>query len=67
MTLKFSVNLQISELGECVDDDAEDDVQSNRGDEDEKRQMKNDEESELLEGLVQRVTNNFLHSWNMDN
>lgn len=40
-------HLEIPEFGEGVDDDAEDDVQSDGGDENEERKMENDEYPKL--------------------
>ena len=44
--------LPVSELGECIDDDAEDDVETNGGDEDEEGQMVDDEQAEAHEGVL---------------
>lgn len=45
-------DLEISELGEGVDDDAEDDVQSDGRDEYEERRVIDDQETELGEGIL---------------
>ena len=44
--------LEVSELGERVDDDAEDDVEADGADEDEEGQMEADHEAELGECVL---------------
>ena len=48
--------LEVSEFGEGVDDDTEDDVQADGGDEDEEGEMIDDEEAEPHERVFRGVT-----------
>ena len=57
-------DLEVPELGEGVDDDAEDDVQSNGRDEDKEGGVIYDEEAELGERVLSRVTRQTLQSIN---
>ena len=53
-------HLEISQLGERVHDDTENDVKTDGGDKDEERQMKDDEESELVESVLCFVADEIL-------
>ena len=53
-------DLQIAEFAEGVHDDTEDDVQADRGDEDEKRQVIHDQHAEVVERVLGRVGHEFL-------
>jgi len=53
-------DLEISEFGERVDNDSEDDVESDRRDEDEKRHVENRQKTEFQERIVRRMTHDCL-------
>jgi len=53
-------DLEVPELGEGVDYDAEDDVESDRRDEDKERGMVDDKETELGERVLRRMTHKVL-------
>ena len=57
-------DLEVPELGESVDDDAEDDVETDGRDEDEERSVVDDEEAELGERVLGRVTHQTLQPHN---
>ena len=46
---ELETDLEVSQLGERVNDDAKDDVESDGSDEDEERHVKDDEETKLEE------------------
>jgi len=53
-------DLEVPELGEGVDYDAEDDVESDRRDEDKERGVVDDEETKLGERVLRRMTHQVL-------
>ena len=50
--VSFGHPLPVSQLGECVDDDTKDDVETDGGDEDEEGEMVDDEQPEPGEGVL---------------
>ena len=54
-------DLEVSELGEGVDNDAEDDVEADGGDEYEERRVVDHQETELGKSVLGRVTHQVLH------
>ena len=59
--VSFSHPLPVSQLGERVDDDTEDDVQTDGGDEDEEGEMVDDEQPEPGEGVLWLVVCDVLY------
>jgi len=53
-------NLEVSQFGKSVDNDAKDDVESDGSDEDEERDVEDDEKTELEERVVGRMTYDVL-------